>query len=83
MTKLVLELDTERERRLRNAAAHTHKSEAEVCRDALDSYLRGQPEEDEPLSEEAYEPFMKMIGMVKDGPVDGSIYHDVRPGDPL
>ena len=82
MATVVLELDKDREQRLRKAAVQAHKTEAEVCRDALDSYLTSDAQESA-LPDDAYEPLMELIGIAKGGPRDGSVVHDHRPGDPL
>jgi hypothetical protein len=75
MSKLVIELDAEQERRLQEIASIENRSEQDLCEEAIESYLRSHavktghpPAGDNPL--------LKLIGMVKEGPTDSSIYHD-------
>jgi hypothetical protein len=81
MTTVSIELDDDQGRRLRELAAAVQKSEQDLCREALEQYLENQAASGREPSPERYAAFKKMIGLVKDGPTDSSVVHDLRPGD--
>ena len=82
MSKLQIELDAEQERQLREIAAIENRSEQDLCEEAIGSFLRYHAvrTESPPTGDN---PLLKLIGMVKEGPTDSSIYHDLRKDDPI
>jgi hypothetical protein len=79
--KVLIELDAEQERRLRDLAAEVRRSEQDLCLEAVERYLEAHGRSGGEAGRDRYGPFRKMIGLVRGGPTDASIAHDVRPGD--
>jgi hypothetical protein len=82
MSKLVLELPPEQRERLHALAAAQRRSEEEICLEALDRFLATQLGADRDSTDDGDEALLEIIGLVKDGPEDASVYHDIRPGEP-
>jgi hypothetical protein len=66
MVKKMIYLDPDRQRLLKRLAQEQKASETEIVRRALDRYAATMTDD----------PLRKLIGMLKGGPVDGSISHD-------
>ena len=81
MTKVCIELDEEQAQRLRELASVVRKSEQDLCREALESYLQGHERPMRGAGPKGYAALRQMIGLVVDGPTDMSVVHDLRPGD--
>jgi hypothetical protein len=81
MTRLYIELDEHQAQRLRELASVVRKSKQDLCREALESFLQGHERPTRGASPKGYAALRKMIGLVKDGPTDMSVVHDIRPGD--
>jgi hypothetical protein len=83
MARLTIELDGEQKRRLQEIAAARQMTEQALFLEALDRLLRSYEERRvEPAdAEDPYAPLLEMIGLVKGGPTDASVYHDLRPGE--
>lgn len=81
MSTLSIELDEEQARRLRDLAAEVRRPEQELCREALEQYLREHREPGRGKSLIGRSALQAMIGLVKDGPTNLSVEHDHRPGD--
>jgi hypothetical protein len=81
MPRIVIELDTSQQRRLQAIASAERKSEADLCLEAVERFLQARERAVADTDSDAYEPLRKMIGLVKEGPTDASVHHDVRPGD--
>ena len=77
-----IELDEEQVRKLRELAEEVRRPEQELCREALEQYLREhqRPELREGLTGRSA--LLAMIGLVKAGPTNLSIDHDYHRGDP-
>lgn len=82
MSRLVLELPPEQRERLQAVANAQQRSEEEICIEALDQFLQNAEPVEPGRDSEARELLLGLIGLVKDGPTDASIYHDIRPEDP-
>ncbi len=84
MSTVSIELDDEQARRLKELAASVRRSEQDLCRDAVQQYLKervgsGNGEKDK---DAGYAALRAMIGLVRNGPTDLSVEHDHRPDDP-
>jgi hypothetical protein len=80
MPKMSIELTADQERKLREIAAAERKSEEELCLEAVEGFLKARGCADV-QAPDRYEPLRKMIGLVKEGPTDASVHHDLRPGE--
>jgi hypothetical protein len=83
MARVMIELDAAQEQRLQEIAAAEQRSEEDLCREAVEQFLSSHAHLDAEPSTDPYEPFRKMIGLVKEGPTDASEHHDLRPGEEL
>ena len=81
MTKVYIELDEEQAQRLRELASVVRKSEQDLCREALESYLQGHLQSTREAGPKGHAALRRMIGLVADGPTDTSVTHGARPGD--
>jgi len=77
MSSVTIEIDEETERLLRDVAEIERRTAQEVCVEALNQFLQSRGGRDP----DRYSAFREMIGLVKDGPTDSSVVHDIRPGD--
>jgi predicted transcriptional regulator len=83
MATVSIELDEEQARKLRERAGAARRSVQDLCREAVERYLEGDEVSGEVQRDAGYAALRAMIGLVKDGPSDLSMEHDLRPGDPL
>jgi hypothetical protein len=81
MARVMIELDEAQEQRLQEIAAAEQRSEEDLCREAVEQFLKSHIHLDAEPSADPYEPLMKMIGLVEEGPTDASVHHDLRPGE--
>ncbi|MBV8130533.1 MAG: hypothetical protein JO114_23025 [Planctomycetaceae bacterium] len=81
MVTVSIGLDEQQARKLKALSAAVRRSEQDLCREALQQYLEAQePAPDEP-GPVGYAALRAMIGLVKEGPTQLSVEHDLQPGD--
>ena len=80
MASVTIELDREFEEALKGVAASEHKSAQDLCREVVEGFLRQRLVQTRISDRDRYSAMRKLIGMVKDGPIDASIHHDYGPG---
>jgi len=81
MTRVTIELEREFEEALKGVAASEHKSAQDLCREVVEGFLRQRLAQAQRHETDRYSAMRKMIGMVKEGPMDASIHHDWRAGE--
>jgi predicted DNA-binding protein len=81
MATVSIELDEDQSRRLRELSATVRRPEQELCREAVQRYLESQERSAGKDANAGYDALRAMIGLVKQGPSDLSVAHDLRPGD--
>jgi hypothetical protein len=81
MASVTIELDRELEEVLEEIAASEQKSAQDLCREAVERFLRERDPRARGPESDRYSVLRRMIGLVKEGPTDASIHHDLRPGD--
>ncbi len=79
MTRLVIELDEGRGRKLQDLAVRSRRTEADLCREAIDRLLLER--EATATTAEGLEALRRLIGLVPDGPTHSAQQHDWTPGD--
>ena len=81
MASVTIELDREMEEVLEEIAASEQKSAQDLCREAVEQFLRERGPLTRGPESDRYSALRRMIDLVKDGPTDASIHHDLRPGE--
>jgi hypothetical protein len=81
MATVSFSIDEGQEQRLNELSAAARRSTEELCREALEQYLRRHEHPAPGETPDGYAALRTMIGLVKGGPADASVRHDVRPGD--
>jgi hypothetical protein len=81
MPRLTIDLAPAAERKLRDLAVHQRVSEEDICREAVEEYLRTHEAVRLPGQDDPYASLREMIGLVETGPTNTSIQHDVRETD--
>jgi predicted transcriptional regulator len=82
MPEVLIELDPDQKRRLEAVAASQRRSEQEVCRDAVIELLERLPAEAPADRAAGFAALRGIIGLAgESGRENGSVYHDIRPGE--
>ena len=81
MASVTIELDDATERLIRSIADDEQRSTQEICLEALDQLVQSRKRMNREGRRDPHPALLAMIGLVKQGPTDASVTHDIRPGD--
>jgi predicted transcriptional regulator len=81
MVTVSFELDEQQSQKLKALSTAARRSEQDLCREALQQYLHAQEPAAHQTGPAGYAALRAMIGLVKEGPTQLSVEHDLRPGD--